>query len=171
MWELRELTFQLPSRQMTYFSGIATSPWALRQLGARSQGHAVTAERDSSKRMAQECERDVGLLGCGCEGDVYTVYRGVCVECVWCECVCVNLCKCRGNVSVCVVCMCTNGVSVHGSLCKCMGCVCLLEYQVGCWLTWNLEVTISTKQKYKAPEDSECSSLFPKIGTQWALGF
>lgn len=56
--------------------------------------------------MAQECEHDVGLLGCGCEGDVYTVYRGVCVECVWCECVCVNLCKCRGNVSVCVWCVC-----------------------------------------------------------------
>lgn len=48
--------------------------------------------------------------------------------------VCVNLYKCRGNVSVCVcvVCMCTSGVSVHVSQCKCMGCVCLLGCQVGC---------------------------------------
>lgn len=50
-----------------------------------------------------------------------------------------------------------------------MGCVCLLGMSGRMLAEWNLEVTISTKQKYKAPEDYEHSPLSPKIpiiGTQ-----
>lgn len=67
----------------------------------------VTADRDFSEIMTPECEYDVDLSECGCEGDVcteckgdvYTLCRGacmyMCVEYTWC-----------GYVSVCeFVCM------------------------------------------------------------------